>query len=82
MIISSMQQGTNPSATSVNDYKLTNREKEILTHLAKGKGFKMIASDLSISIDTVRVHIKNIYEKLQVHTQVEAVSKALNEKIV
>ncbi len=85
MIISSMQQGANPSnasVTSVNDYKLTNREKEILTHLARGKGFKMIAADLSISIDTVRVHIKNIYEKLQVHTQVEAVSKALNEKIV
>lgn len=64
------------------DYKLTTREKEILTHLSKGKGFKMMASELGISVDTVKVHIRNTYEKLQVHTQAEAVSKALNEKIV
>jgi DNA-binding NarL/FixJ family response regulator len=64
------------------DYKLTTREKEVLTHLSTGKGFKMIAAELGISVDTVKVHIKNTYEKLQVHTQTEAVSKALNEKIV
>jgi DNA-binding NarL/FixJ family response regulator len=79
MIVASMHQSTGQSAT---DYKLTNREKEILALLSKGKGFKVIAAELSISIDTVRVHIKNIYEKLQVHTQTEAVYKALNERIV
>jgi DNA-binding NarL/FixJ family response regulator len=79
MIVENMHKTTGPAA---NDYKLTNREKEILTHLSRGKGFKMIAAELSISVDTVRVHIKNIYEKLQVHTQTEAVSKALNEKLV
>jgi DNA-binding NarL/FixJ family response regulator len=80
MIISSMQQASHHTVT--NDYKLTNREKEILTLLSRGKSFKLIAADLTISIDTVRVHIKNIYEKLQVHTQTEAVSKALNEGLV
>jgi DNA-binding NarL/FixJ family response regulator len=64
------------------DYKLSNREQEILAHLSKGKGLKLIANDLSISIDTVRTHIKNIYEKLQVHSQAEAVSKAINERLV
>jgi DNA-binding NarL/FixJ family response regulator len=79
IIISSLHQ---THAQPSNDYKLTSREKEILTILSKGKSYKLIAADLSISIDTVRVHIKNIYEKLQVHTQTEAVSKALNEGLV
>ena len=80
MIIDSMQQTSHQTARD--DYKLTNREKEILTLLSQGKSFKLIAANLSISIDTVRVHIKNIYEKLQVHTQTEAVSKAFNEGLV
>jgi len=80
MIINDMQQAANKSPA--NEYKLSSREKEILTHLAKGKSFKVISSQLNISIDTVRTHIKNIYEKLQVHTQTEAVSKALNERLV
>lgn len=65
-----------------NQYQLTQREKEILNSLSKGNSFKMIGADLAISIDTVRTHIKHIYEKLQVHSQVEAVSKAINEKLI
>ncbi|HVS96377.1 MAG TPA: response regulator transcription factor [Puia sp.] len=80
MIIAGMQQTT--AAPAANDYKLSAREKEILSHLAGGEGLKAMASALSISLDTVRTHIKNIYEKLQVHSQSEAVSKALNEKLV
>ncbi len=80
IIISGIQQTSHQTAS--NDYKLTNREKEILTLLSQGKSFKLIAANLAISIDTVRVHIKNIYEKLQVHTQTEAVSKAFNEGLV
>ncbi|MBN8577144.1 MAG: response regulator transcription factor [Cytophagales bacterium] len=64
------------------DYQLTPREKEILRSLSKGNSYKLIAADFEISIDTVRAHIKKIYEKLQVHSQTEAVSKALNEKLV
>ena len=79
MVIQSMQQTTKPV---INNYNLTNREKEILSNLSKGNSYKLIAADLIISIDTVRTHIKNIYQKLQVHTQTEAVSKAVNERLV
>ncbi len=66
----------------INDYQLTPREKEILQSLSQGNSYKLIAAQFDISIDTVRTHIKKIYEKLQVHSQTEAVSKAINEKIV
>ncbi|TVQ11905.1 MAG: DNA-binding response regulator [Bacteroidetes bacterium] len=66
----------------VNPYKLTHREKEILLSLSQGNSYKMIAADFGISIDTVRTHIKKIYEKLHVHSQTEAVSKAINEGLV
>ena len=79
MVISNMQQ---PVASTTNDYQLTNREKEILQLLSKGNSFKLIASDLCISLDTVRTHIKRIYDKLHVRSQIEAVSKAINEKLV
>lgn len=79
MIIGNMQR---PAVTGSKDYQLTNREKEILQLLAKGNSFKMIAAELNISIDTVRTHIKRIYDKLHVRSQIEAVSKAINEKLV
>lgn len=77
MIISSIHQHT-----PENVYNLTAREKETLQLLAQGNSFKMIGAELDISIDTVRTHIKRIYEKLQVRSQIEAVSKAINEKLV
>lgn len=79
MIISNMQE--QPPAQAP-DYQLTNREKEILLWLSKGNSFKLIAAELNISLDTVRTHIKRIYDKLHVRSQIEAVSKAINEKIV
>ncbi|WP_373494831.1 response regulator [Aquiflexum sp.] len=66
----------------INLYMLSDREKEILGSLAKGNSFKLIAADLGISFETVRTHIKRIYDKLHVHSQGEAISKALNEKLV
>ena len=78
MVLASMQQ--KPAVE--NPYQLTPREKEILTSLSKGNSYKLIASEFSISIDTVRTHIKKVYEKLHVHSQTEAVSKAINEKLV
>lgn len=65
-----------------NDYQLTPKEKEILQHLVKGKSFKMIADVSGVSYETVRTHMKNIYSKLHVNSNTEAVSKALHEKIV
>ena len=79
MIINNMQQ---PTAAPSNDYQLTNREKEILQLLSKGNSFKLIAAELCISLDTVRTHIKRIYDKLHVRSQIEAVSKAINERLV
>jgi len=64
------------------DYNLTGQEKKILQFLVDGKSYKMIASELFISIDTVKTHIRNIYAKLQVHSGTEAVSKAIRDKIV
>ncbi len=78
MIIDKMQL---PPAIPV-DYQLTPREKEILSLLSKGNSHKMIAAALTISIETVRSHLKKVYDKLHVHSQTEAVSKALNEKLV
>lgn len=78
MVIASMHQ----KPQLENAYQLTSREKEILTSLSKGNSYKLIAAQFEISIDTVRTHIKKIYEKLHVHSQTEAVSKAINEKLV
>ncbi len=68
--------------TKSNKVGLTTREKEILKLLVEGNSYKMISSILNISIETVKTHIKNIYEKLQVHSQTEAVAKAINENLV
>jgi len=78
MVIGSMQI---KQQSQTEKYKLTTREKEILESLSKGNSYKLIAAEFAISIDTVRTHIKNIYEKLRVHSQTEAVSKALKEKL-
>jgi len=67
---------------TTNQYMLSEREKEILRSLSKGNSFKLIAADLGISFETVRTHIKRIYDKLHVHSQGEAISKALHEKLV
>ena len=64
------------------DYNLSAREKEVLEALVKGFGLKMVAAELNISYDTVRTHIKHIYEKLHVASMTEAVSKALREKLI
>ena len=60
-----------------NDYfqDLTRREQEILEELSKGYRYKEIAEKLFVSIETVRTHIRNIYEKLQVNTRVDALKK-------
>jgi len=67
---------------SVVDYSLTSKEKEVLALLAEGNSYKMAAAKLGITYSTVNSHIKNIYEKLHVHSLGEAVSFALKNKIV
>jgi len=58
---------------------LSKREEEILGLLVKGYRYKEIADALSIGYETVRSHLKNIYEKLHVHSRTEAVVKYLNK---
>ncbi len=61
---------------------LSEREKEILALLVKGKSYKAVASECFISIDTVSTHVRHIYEKLHVHSKSEAVAKAIYQKLV
>lgn len=63
-------------------YNLSEREKQVLSLLVNGYSYKMISSEMFIAIDTVRSHIKKIYEKLHVNSKSEAVAKAFKDKIV
>lgn len=70
-----------PSSTNELNH-LSDREKEILECLVQGMSYKMIAAECKISTDTVRHHIRHIYEKLHVHSKSEAVVKAMKGKMV
>lgn len=61
---------------------LTAKEIAILQLLVNGYSYKMIAAEVKISIDTVRFHIKKIYDKLHVHSATEAVSRTLKENLL
>lgn len=63
-------------------YHLTPQEKELLKLLVEGHSYKTAAYQLNISYHTVSFHLRNVYEKLQVHSMSEAVAKALREKLV
>lgn len=64
------------------DYNLTARELEVLDLLIQGFDNKMIAEKLFLSTFTIRAHIRNIYDKLHVHSKSQAVAKALKEQVV
>lgn len=64
------------------DYNLSDREKQVLQFLVNGYSYKMIAAEMIIAIDTVRSHIKKIYDKLHVNSKSEAVAKAFKDKII
>jgi DNA-binding NarL/FixJ family response regulator len=58
--------------------ELSNREVEVLEHLSRGYTYKEISSQLGISFETVRCHVRHIYDKLQVRSRTEAVARFLN----
>jgi DNA-binding NarL/FixJ family response regulator len=62
--------------------ELSDREKQILTGLVDGLSYKMIADRYSISLDTVRTHIRNIYEELHVHSRSQAITLAMRNRLV
>lgn len=68
--------------TKKEEFNLSTHETKVLQLLVKGNSYKMIAAELNVAIDTVRFHIKKIYDKLHVHSATEAVSKAIQNKIV
>lgn len=61
---------------------LTSREHEVLTLLSKGKSYRSIAETLIISTNTIKFHIKNIYDKLQVTSKEEAIDKASDQNLI
>jgi DNA-binding NarL/FixJ family response regulator len=77
-VLAMMRQQAPPGPTDMN---LTPRELEILHSLIDGLSYKKIGERLFISPLTVHSHIKRIYEKLQVHSKTEAVSKALKHRL-
>jgi len=72
-VLDAFQQQVNTH--NVSFHSLSQREQEIIQHLAKGYRYKEIAQKLFISEDTVRTHIRNIYGKLQVNSRGEALKK-------
>ena len=63
-------------------YQLTPQETDLLKLMVEGHHYKTAAHQMGISVNTVSFHLKNIYDKLQVHTQSQAVVKALRERLV
>lgn len=80
-VLEKLQQ-TPVQTTPAVDYRLSPREKEVLACIVEGLSYKMIADRLKISYETVRSHVKKIYEKLHVASLTEAVAKAINQKLI
>ncbi|MCH7962493.1 MAG: response regulator transcription factor [Bacteroidetes bacterium] len=74
LVIRSFQRST--------DSPLSSRETEVLQHLSRGKSYTMIADELYINKETVRTHIKNIYQKLNVHSKAAAIEKATKDRLI
>lgn len=64
------------------EIKLSTREIEVLEQLSKGLSYNIIANNLILSPSTVRKHIENIYNKLQVHNKLEAIQKAKSNNLI
>ena len=77
-VIALLHRSSAPATKAVADAQLTTREEEVLKALADGLGTKAISVKLDVSVETVRFHLKNIYQKLHVRSQTEAVRKYLN----
>lgn len=71
-VIAALQRQRTPSPEIL---MLTDREREVLEQLAQGYRYKEIALRLEVSMDTVRTHIRNLYDKLQVSSRTDALNK-------
>jgi DNA-binding NarL/FixJ family response regulator len=64
------------------DYVLTPHETRLLKLLVDGHNYTTAAAELGVSYNTVKFHMRHIYEKLQVHSKSEAVAKAMRERLI
>lgn len=80
MALARAVQGGEPAAVKSDMDQLTPREREILCLLAEGQSNKVIARNLGISDGTVKLHVKSILRKLEVHSRVEAAVRAVEQK--
>ena len=81
-LIDEFKQMSQPDRSPVSTFRLTERELEVLRLVAQGLNNKDIAKKLFISENTVKNHVRNLLEKLQLHSRMEAVLYAVREKIV
>ena len=75
-VLRMMEVGQSPKS---NEFKLTDREQEVLGLLVEGHTYKRIADKLAISYGTVNRHVSNVYVKLHVHSVNEAVALAIRK---
>lgn len=75
-IISTFQQAADM------EEELSEREIQILKQLSTGRSYAAIGKEIYLSVDGVRHHIRNIYQKLEVHSRSEAIAKGINKKII
>lgn len=71
-----------PECCGAKDHRLSPRELDVLRALVDGLSYKMIAKELHISFETVRTHMKCIYQKMDVNNNIAAVAKAIHEGLV
>jgi DNA-binding NarL/FixJ family response regulator len=74
--------GKKPALPAKEQSQLNDRQKEILECIFNGMSYKLIAEKLFIAVDTVRYHVKNIYEILHVHSRDELISKVKGKSLL
>jgi DNA-binding NarL/FixJ family response regulator len=70
------------SFKNIKQSPLSDRETEILRLLCDGQHYRSIAEQLFLSTHTIKSHIKNIYQKLHVHSRAEVVKKAIKDNLI
>jgi DNA-binding NarL/FixJ family response regulator len=81
-LIDEFKQMSKPDKQQSTALKLTDRELEVLRLVARGLNNREVAKELFISENTVKNHVRNILEKLQLHSRMEAVMYAMKEKLL
>jgi two-component system NarL family response regulator len=81
-LLDEFKQLTEPDRSAVVAPRLTDRELQVLRLVARGLSNKDVAKDLFISENTVKNHVRNILEKLQLHSRMEAVMYAVRERLL